>query len=96
VLGHLRAQSDEYIESVLPVAPSQRVSRRQQYVLGEQWTTTGGVEIGIFRFGASAPGDSDAQEFSFTVDNVYERPQEACSEAETVNPSQALGAQPVP
>lgn len=67
------AQSDEYIESVLPSKVRARVSVEAASRFGwKEWTTSSGVAIGIDRFGASAPGDVLMKEFGFTVENVYE------------------------
>jgi len=67
------AQSDEYIDSVLPRSCTKRVSVEAASRFGwKEWTTSDGVAIGIDRFGASANGADLMQEFGFTVDNVYE------------------------
>ena len=65
------AQSAEYRESVLPAAVKARVSVEAGVTFGwHRWVGDAGVAIGIDRFGASAPGETNMEKFGFTADNV--------------------------
>jgi hypothetical protein len=65
------AQSSEYRESVLPAAVKARVSIEAGVTFGwRQWIGDAGIAIGIDRFGASAPGETNLEKFGFTADNV--------------------------
>jgi len=65
------SQSAEYRESVLPAAVKARVSVEAGATFGwSRWTGDGGIAIGIDRFGASAPGEVNLQNFGFTAEHV--------------------------
>jgi transketolase len=65
------AQTAEYRESVLPAAVKARVSVEAGVTLGwHRWVGDTGVAIGIDRFGASAPGETNLEKFGFTAENV--------------------------
>ena len=65
------AQSAEYRESVLPAAVKARVSIEAGVTFGwRQWIGDAGIAMGIDRFGASAPGETNLEKFGFTADNV--------------------------
>ncbi len=64
-------QGAEYRDAVLPPAVSARVAVEAGATLGwERWVGSGGVVVGLDRFGASAPGNVVMREFGFTVENV--------------------------
>ena len=64
-------QSAEYRESVLPDAVKVRVSVEAGVTFGwHRWIGDGGVAIGIYHYGASAPGEINMEKFGFTADNV--------------------------
>jgi transketolase len=64
-------QSDEYKESVLPVAVKKRVSVEAGSTFGwHKYVGSEGAVIGMDTFGASAPGPVVYEKFGFTVDNV--------------------------
>jgi transketolase len=66
-------QPAEYRESVLPAAITARLAVEAGSPLGwERWTGTGGVIIGLDRFGASAPGATVLRELGFTVAHVVD------------------------
>ncbi len=65
------AQSAEYREAVLPAAVKARVSVEAGVTFGwQRWIGDAGIAIGIDRFGASAPGETNMQQFGFTAENV--------------------------
>jgi transketolase len=64
-------QSDEYKESVLPVAVKKRVSVEAGSTFGwHKYVGSEGAVIGMDSFGVSAPGPIGYAKFGFTVDNV--------------------------
>lgn len=67
-------QPDDYREDLLPNVPPQdilRVSIEAGATLGwERYTMTNGLQIGIDRFGASAPGGELFDHFGFTADAI--------------------------
>lgn len=64
-------QSDEYKESVLPVAVKKRVSVEAGSTFGwHKYVGSEGEVIGMDSFGASAPGPTCYAKFGFTVENV--------------------------
>ena len=66
-------QSDEYKESVLPVAVKKRVSIEAGSTFGwHKYVGSEGEVIGMDSFGASAPGPTVYEKFGFTVDKVVE------------------------
>ena len=66
-------QSDEYKESVLPVAVKKRVSVEAGSTFGwHKYVGSEGEVIGMDSFGASAPGPTVYEKFGFTVDKVVE------------------------
>lgn len=65
------AQSLEYRELVLPAAVTARVSVEAGVTFGwSRWVGDRGVAIGIDRFGASAPGEVNMENFGFTAAHV--------------------------
>jgi transketolase len=65
------AQSPEYRASVLPPAVKARVSVEAGTTFGwHRWIGDAGIAIGIDRYGASAPGETNMEKFGFTADNV--------------------------
>ncbi|PIN13928.1 Transketolase [Handroanthus impetiginosus] len=72
-------QSEEYKESVLPVAVSARVSVEAGVTFGwERYVGVKGKAIGIDRFGASAPAVRLYEEFGVTVKAVIEAAMAIC------------------
>jgi len=66
-------QDAEYKESVLPSDVTARVSVEMAATLGwERYTGSKGRNIGMYRFGASAPLKDLLKYFGFTVDKVVE------------------------
>ena len=66
-----REQDREYRESVLPPDVTARVSVEAGCTLGwEEWTGPRGRQVGLDRFGASAPGGENMRQFGFTPENV--------------------------
>ena len=64
-------QSEEYKESVLPVAVKKRVSVEAGSTFGwHKYVGSEGAVIGMDSFGVSAPGPIGYAKFGFTVDNV--------------------------
>ncbi len=67
------AQDDVYKESVLPASVSARVSIEAGVTLGwQKYTGLKGINIGVDRFGASAPYEKIYEEFGLTVEKVVE------------------------
>jgi transketolase len=67
------AQSDAYRDEVLPPEITARVSVEAAATFGwERWIGDRGVAIGIDRFGASAPGETNLEKFGFTTERVVE------------------------
>ncbi len=65
------AESPEYRESVLPAAVRARVSVEAGVTFGwHRWIGDAGIAIGIDRYGASAPGETNLREFGFTPEHV--------------------------
>ncbi len=65
------AQSDAYRETVLPPEVTARVAVEAASPHGwERYVGRRGAVIGIGRFGASAPGETNMQRFGFTPENV--------------------------
>jgi transketolase len=65
------AQDAVYQESVLPAGVTKRLSIEAGATFGwAQYVGNQGASLGIDRFGASAPGDTNLQKFGFTVENV--------------------------
>jgi transketolase len=66
-----QAQDRAYRDDVLPPTIRTRVTVEAAATFGwERWAGTDGATIGIDRFGASAPGDTNLKKFGFTVENV--------------------------
>lgn len=66
-------QDDAYKESVLPRRVTNRISIEAGVTLGwQKYTGTFGVNIGIDRFGASAPYERIYQEYGLTSEKVIE------------------------
>ncbi|MFZ4557435.1 MAG: transketolase, partial [Pseudanabaena sp.] len=64
-------QSDEYKESVLPVAVKKRVSVEAGSTFGwHKYVGSEGAVVGMDSFGISAPGPIGYAKFGFTVENV--------------------------
>jgi transketolase len=65
------AQSREYRESVIPPSVSARVSIEAGATFGwQKWTGDRGANIGVDRYGSSAPGGTNMKEFGFSAENV--------------------------
>lgn len=65
------AQDAAYRASVLPAAVTKRLSIEAASTFGwAQYVGDKGAALGIDRFGASAPGDTNLKEFGFSVENV--------------------------
>ncbi len=64
-------QTDEYKESVLPKAVTNRLAIEMGSPIG--WYKYSNEVLGIETFGASAPGDEVIEKFGFTVENVVRR-----------------------
>lgn len=68
------AQTEEYKNKVLPPSIHNRISVEAGITQGwQRYTGDKGENIGIDRFGASAPGDVMMREFGFTVENICAR-----------------------
>lgn len=68
------AQSEEYRESVLPSSVTARVSVEAGVRFGwSRWVGDRGISIGIDRYGASAPGDTNMERFGLTAENIVKR-----------------------
>ena len=68
------AQTDQYKEEVLPGAVRTRVSVEAGITMGwEKYTGLDGLNIGLDRFGESAPGDALMKHFGFEADQVAEK-----------------------
>lgn len=66
-------QSDEYKESVIPSAGCLKVSVEAGVTFGwQKYTGTGGINIGIDAFGASAPEKTLMKKYGFTAENITE------------------------
>lgn len=64
-------QSAEYRESVLPSKVTRRVSIEAGVTLGwQKWTGFEGKNVGIDRFGMSAPGDTVMEQLGITAENL--------------------------
>ena len=67
------AQDALYRESVLPSEVTARVSVEAGSIFGwKRWVGDAGTCVGIDRFGASAPGDLNLEQFGFTAARVAE------------------------
>ena len=65
------AQDPAYRESVLPASVRARVSVEAGVTFGwDRWIGPSGLAIGIDRFGASAPGETNMAKLGFTAENV--------------------------
>jgi transketolase len=65
------AQSESYRREVLPPDVTARVAVEAGATLGwERYVGNEGVTVGIDRFGASAPGETNMEKFGFTSENV--------------------------
>ncbi len=68
------AQTDQYKEDVLPSAIRTRVSVEAGITMGwEKYTGLDGLNIGLDRFGESAPGDDLMKHFGFEAEQVAEK-----------------------
>lgn len=66
-------QDTEYRDEVLPPDVTARVSVEAGATLGwERWIGDRGTAIGIDRFGASAPGETNMAKFGFTAERIAE------------------------
>ena len=75
-------QEQDYRDSVLPARCGQRVSIEAGVTFGwERFTGDMGLQLGIDRFGASAPEDALAEEFGLTPAAVVARVRHYLSEA---------------
>jgi transketolase len=76
------AQSEQYRESVLPPAIKARVAVEAGATLGWwRWLGDDGVTVGLNRFGASAPGETNMEKFGFTPQHVARCVEETLTEA---------------
>jgi len=67
------AQTAEYRQSVLPQGVKARISIEAGSTIGwSRYTGSEGVNIGVDRFGASAPGKTLYEQFGITVNRVVE------------------------
>ena len=67
-------QDDNYRESVLPKAVTQRLAVEAGISMGWcRYVGSAGDVISIERFGASAPGKTVLEKFGYTVENVVAR-----------------------
>lgn len=67
-------QSDEYKESIVPSSGSLIVSVEAGVTFGwQKYTGKDGINIGIDRFGASAPEKALMKRFGFTAENIEEK-----------------------
>lgn len=65
------SESDSYRLEVLPDTVPARVSVEAGVTLGWcRWVGEKGASIGLDRYGASAPGETNVREFGFTAENV--------------------------
>jgi transketolase len=65
------AQDASYKETILPKAVTKRVTVEAAATFGwDRYAGDEGVKIGIYHYGASAPGDQIMKAFGFTVGNV--------------------------
>jgi transketolase len=65
------AQDEDYRESILPRSLKARVSVEAGATFGwHRWIGDAGIAIGIDRYGASAPGETNMEKFGFTAANV--------------------------
>jgi transketolase len=67
------AQNEAYRDEVLPPGIAARVSIEAATTFGwERWIGDRGIAIGIDRFGASAPGETNLERFGFTPEHVVD------------------------
>jgi transketolase len=67
------AQPLEYRDAVLPPSVRSRVSVEAGATFGWcRYVGDQGLAVGIDRFGASAPGETNMEQFGFTIDNVVQ------------------------
>jgi len=67
-------QPEEYRYDVLPPEVTARVSVEAAASFGwRKYTGSGGIVIGIDRFGASAPGGVNVERFGFTAENIMSK-----------------------
>lgn len=72
-------QDQAYREHVLPPGVSARVSVEAGVTFGwSRYVGDSGGCVGIDRFGASAPGSENLQQFGFTVENVVQKARAIC------------------
>jgi transketolase len=65
------AQSRDYRDSVIPAGIPVRVSIEAGATFGwQKWTGDHGANIGLDRYGASAPGGTNMKEFGLTADHI--------------------------
>ena len=70
-MDRFMAQDRAYRDDVLPLQVRKRVTVEAATTFGwDRWAGTDGTTIGIDRFGASAPGDTNLKNFGFTVEHV--------------------------
>jgi len=66
-----QAQNRAYRDDVLPPGIRARVTVEAAATFGwERWAGSDGATIGLDRFGASAPGDTNLKKLGFTVERV--------------------------
>jgi transketolase len=74
------AQPQAYKDEVLPPEVTRRLSVEAGATMGWcRYTGAHGINIGIDRFGASAPGKVNMERFGFTAENVARRSEELLS-----------------
>jgi transketolase len=74
-------QDASYRDTVLPPAVTARVSIEAGTTFGwSRFVGQDGARIGIDRFGASAPGGENLQQFGFNVANVVATARGVCAE----------------
>lgn len=67
-------QSQSYQNRILPPAVTARIAIEAGHTMGwERYTGDRGTVIGINRFGASAPGNTNMEKFGFTAENIVQK-----------------------
>jgi transketolase len=76
------AQSEDYREQVLPTSVTRRISVEAGVTLGwSRYVGTGGVSIGVDRFGVSAPGKDVYRHLRLTPERVVEEAEHLAANA---------------
>jgi len=67
-------RSQSYQNRILPPAVTARIAIEAGHTMGwERYTGDRGTVIGINRFGASAPGNTNMEKFGFTAENIVQK-----------------------